>query len=364
MIQAGMLAGLSASAAQLSSETYDDVWKFAEWYENDESGFVRSVRFSGRFQYEFAAVDADEGSHEEWNVRRMRLGVKSALFGHLTVHVEAEFNPQERDPFYARFTDLYVEWSRNDWLALTVGKQSVGFTMDGQTSSKELLTIDRSNLANNLWFPDEYIPGASASGQVLNWVYGVGAYSAGEANRELGRFSGSVFGLLSLGYDFSESLGVEDALLRGNYVYQNADNDNTFTRPFRHVASGNFQFAGGRWGFRADVASGAGYLGQSDLLGVTTMPYFDITPKLQLVGRHTWLASEAPNGVRLARYESQAVSGRGDRYNELYLGVNYYFYGHKLKLQSGVQWADMDDLAGDGGAYSGVSSTTGLRVSW
>jgi phosphate-selective porin OprO/OprP len=48
----------------------------------------------------------------------------------------------------------------------------------------------------------------------------------------------------------------------------------------------------------------------------------------------------------------------------VYLGANYYFYGHKLKLQSGVQLADMNDGAADGGAYSGVSWTNGLRVSW
>ena len=38
--------------------------------------------------------------------------------------------------------------------------------------------------------------------------------------------------------------------------------------------------------------------------------------------------------------------------------------GHRLKLQTGVQFADMRDRANDGGAYSGVSWTTGLRVGW
>jgi phosphate-selective porin OprO/OprP len=44
--------------------------------------------------------------------------------------------------------------------------------------------------------------------------------------------------------------------------------------------------------------------------------------------------------------------------------VNYYFYGHKLKLQSGLAFADMRDLANDGGAYSGTSWTAGLRIGW
>jgi phosphate-selective porin OprO/OprP len=68
--------------------------------------------------------------------------------------------------------------------------------------------------------------------------------------------------------------------------------------------------------------------------------------------------------VRLATYESRVVPGRGDRYNEIYGGVNYFFYGHKLKLQTGVQYAEMDDSAHDGGAYDGWSWTTGLRVGW
>jgi phosphate-selective porin OprO/OprP len=58
------------------------------------------------------------------------------------------------------------------------------------------------------------------------------------------------------------------------------------------------------------------------------------------------------------------VSGRGDPYNELYLGANYFLYGHQLKLQTGLQMAHMRDRANDGGAYSGVSWTTGLRIGW
>ena len=80
-----------------------------------------------------------------------------------------------------------------------------------------------------------------------------------------------------------------------------------------------------------------------------------------------WLSAKMamdPNGVLLGTYENRIVRGRGDEYNELYLGANYYFYGHKLKLQSGLQFADMNDRAADGGDYSGVSWTTGIRVGW
>ena len=363
VITNGLLV-LAAPEQATAQSVYDDIWKLAEWYRSEQNEVVQSVLFSGRFQYEFAAVDADQGTHQEWNVRRMRLGVKSEWFGQFTVHVEAGFNPQERDPFYRRLTEANVEWEASDVFALKLGKQGVAFTTDGSTSSKELLTIDRSNLANNMWFPDEYIPGVSAFGARSNWVYHLGVYTGGGVNRWFGEFDGSAFGLLSIGYDFSEALGVEDALLRGNYVYQDPDPNNTFTRQLQHITSLNFRFEDVRWGFRVDFSAASGYLGQSDLWGVMTMPFFNLTSRFQVVGRHTYLSSESANGVRLARYENRVTDGRGDRYNEFYVGVNYYFYGHKLKLQSGLQFADMKDSAADGGAYSGVAWTTGLRVSW
>ena len=97
--------------------------------------------------------------------------------------------------------------------------------------------------------------------------------------------------------------------------------------------------------------------------GKSTLAQF-LSEKLQLVGRYTLVASEDDNGVRFARYEREIAAGRGDRYNELYLGLNYYWYGHELKLQNGLQYVDMRDRADDGGAYSGWSWTTAFRLSW
>jgi phosphate-selective porin OprO/OprP len=257
-----------------------------------------------------------------------------------------------------------VQWTKNPQIVVTVGKQSAPFTLDGATSSRELLTIDRSNLANNIWFPQEYLPGVSLSGRKAPWVYRVGLYSSGEMNREFGEFNGGTSTLGVIGYDFASDLNVKEALLTGNYVYQNPDENNTFTRQLEHIASINFRFEDTKWGVRADLSTAAGYLGQSDMWAFQGMPFFNITPKLQVVGRYTFIDSDEPNGIRLATYESRVVSGRGDEYNEFYAGVNYYFYGHRLKLQSGVQLADMNDRANDGGEYSGSAWTTGLRVGW
>jgi phosphate-selective porin OprO/OprP len=358
------LVTAGATSAESQESTFNNIWRFATWYDNDTAPVVQTVLFSGRFQYEYASVDDGKASHDEWNVRRMRLGIRTGLLQRLTLHVEADFNPQERDPLYKRLTDTYLQWSFGPRLATTLGKQSVPFTVDGSTSSKELLTVARSNLANNIWFPQEYVPGVSFSGSGSGWSYRVGAYSAGGRNGEFGEFDGSFFTLASLGYDFGGQLEADQVLVRGSYVYQSPDVNNTFTGQLQHVASLNFLLAYNRWGIRSDASTAAGYMAQSNLWGTMLMPYLNVTSALQLVSRFTYLDSDGPNGVRLARYENQLVDGRGDQYSELYLGANYFFYGHKLKFQGGLQIAEMKDSMDDGGSYSGVALTSGLRMSW
>jgi phosphate-selective porin OprO/OprP len=358
-------AAQTPSAARQEPSTYDRIWqRFTQLYRNDSNPVVQQVLFSGRFQHEFAAIDADQGDLEEWNVRRMRLGPRVTLFRTFVLHTEVEVNPQEHDPFYVRLTDAYLQWNKSSGLVMTFGKQGVPFTIDGATSSKELLTIDRSNLANNIWFPQEYMPGVSVSGRIAPWVYRGGVYSSGAMNREFGEFTGDYFTLALLGYDFAKPLGVKEATLTGNYLYQHPDEDNTFTRELEHIVSVHFKLEADRWGVRTDLSDALGYLEQSDMWAVMAMPFVNITSKLQAVGRYTFIDSEEPNGIRFGTYESRVVSGRGDEYNEVYLGANYFLYGHRLKLQTGVQWADMDDRANDGGEYSGVAWTTGLRIGW
>jgi phosphate-selective porin OprO/OprP len=362
-----LLVCAAPAPAQTAKEpsAYDKIWSnFTNLYRNDKNPAVQQVLFTGRFQHDFVALNADEGEVEESNVRRLRLGPRVTFLRDYLFHAEVELNPQERDPFYIRFTDLYVQWNKHSRFVVTVGKQGAPFTNEGATSSKDLITIDRSNLANNIWFPQEYMPGVSVSGRVAPWVYRGGVYSAGAMNRELGEFTGDYFTLALVGYDFASLLGVKEAVLTGNYVYQHPDANNTFTRQLEHVVSTHFRLEADRWGFRGDVSAATGYLGQSDLSAFMAMPFFNITEKLQAIGRYTYVGSEDPNGVRLATYESRVVPGRGDEYNELYLGANYYFYSHRLKLQTGLQWADMNDQASDGGEYSGLSWTTGLRIGW
>jgi len=361
LINASMFVPATAFGEQ---SNLDQLWDRAIWTASSNDTLVQRAQFTGRMQVDLPFLDSNIGNHSDLTVRRFRAGGKLFLPHKITLHAEAEFEPEQADPFFKRLTDTYLMWSLDPRFELIVGKQSAPFTMDGQTSSKELLAIDRSALANNLWFPEEYIPGITMSGRQQNWRYLTGLYSSGEANRGFGDFSGGRFWLASIGHDFLGGLDTKEALIRVNYVHNQPDTANTFTRQLKNIASINFSYANKEWGVRADVSAAEGYLGQPNLIGLMLMPFYNLTDKWQLVGRLTRVESEHDNGVRFGRYESALTGSRGDRYNEAYLGVNYYIYGHKLKIQSGMQYAHMRDRADDGGRYSGWSWTSGLRVSW
>lgn len=354
----------AASAAPSEKSIYDRIWALPSLYNNPDNHWIEELAVVGRQQNDLYYVSADQGSNTDFVDRRTRIGLKARMFDTITLHAEVDLNLEPHGQTYNKLTDSYVKWSPSKLFNLTAGKHGAKFTLDGSTSSTQLITIDRSNIANNFWFPEEYVPGVSVNGEAGNWLYNAGYFSAGETNREFGKFNAGSFGLVSGGYNFAEALAVDKAVLRLDYVYQDPNSGNGFTRANQDVASLSFQFEKGPWGLATDVDGAKGYGSQSDLFGFQVLPSFKINKEWQTVFRYTFIDSSDDNGIRLARYENAIVSGRGDRYNEAYLGLNRYFYGHKLKWQTGVQYASMKDAAHDGGKYNGWGITTGLRISW
>ena len=280
------------------------------------------------------------------------------------VQLEGDFDlNRDDDEFYNRLTDAYVGWNPSDALDLRMLKHSAGFTLDGATSSKKLLTMERNNLTNNLWFTAEYFSGISAKGELDSGLsYRAGVFS-GDPSDEIGFDEGSYFTLTSLGWDFSQQLDLDTASLRLDYVYQDEDPANN-TRDFAQVFNLVSKWEHNNWGLWTDLSAGDGHAGQSDIWGLVLMPFYNSTERLQWVGRYTYLDGDEANSLRLGRYEREIVEERGDRYEEVYLGVNYFFYGHKLKWQSGLQWAQMENTIDDFSHYDGWAFTTGFRVYW
>ncbi len=90
---------------------------------------------------------------------------------------------------------------------------------------------------------------------------------------------------------------------------------------------------------------------------------FGNSDPLQLALRYQYASSNEDNGLHLQRrYEEKVTEGEGDNYQAFYAGLNYFLYGHKLKLMLGGEYAHMDDAADDGGEYRGWTWFGAVRL--
>ena len=363
------VAGDQLTVSETQTTTLDDIFSLATLYKGDKDTFIQSFAFTGRLQADAAFFYPNQADdYEELQWRRFRAGFKMKFLNQFTLHTEAGFDlndwdSDDLDEIYSRLTDVYLAWSPNETFNLKVGKIAAQFTMDGWTSSKKLIRLERSLLSTNLWFPAEYHAGISADGEVDNWVYKAGLYSSA-GGPEFGDFDAGYFGLLSIGYNYAEAWDMDKALLRFDYVYNDENDNNGGTSDLNQVLSFNAQFEKGKFGIRTDIAVGDGYGSQSDIFAIALMPYYDFTDNWQAVMSYNYVTSDGSNGVRLDRYENRSVSGRADEVHEFFAGLNYYLYGHKLKWQNGIEFTTASGSSNDGGAYDGWGFTSGIRLSW
>lgn len=360
-------AGESPAVTTVPEETsfYDKLWGLTTLYSNKENQFLQELRFTGRAHVDLWGVDADQGTDSDLDSRRLRFGLKAKILNNFTLHFEADTEPENANPFYSRFTEAYLAWSPSKEFKLTVGKTSYQFTLDAHSSSNIIDTLERSNISNNIGSPTRYMPTISISGEKGAWLYNVGVFSNGTPSPEWGNFDASWSVLAMIGYDFKEVLEADKAVLALDLMYQEPTDEPTFSRSNESGFSLSFDYREDRFSFATEAAASTGYGSQSDLFGfLVRSGYYIVEDKLQVVGRYTYMSSDEPNGIRLGRYEREVVSGRGDDYHEFYAGLNYYIYGHKLKIMSGVTYTMMDDSTNSGGDFDGLMGVVGLRMHW
>lgn len=363
--------GVPACCGALAVPTgYDALWARAVWVQGGSADFWQELRFVGRTQFDY--YDFHDGTKQAsgWANRRTRLGLKGQFAQTWSFAVETDFNIGPAQPAFNKVTDAYVRWSPSPAQVWTVGRQGVRFTLDGSTSSLVLLTIDRSAISSNIGMLDESIPGITFEGDRGKWFYRTGVFTSGAANPYFGNFNAGLLGFVSTGWHFDEQWGMAKAFLRADYLRQGNDSQNAtgnpqaFLRNHHQAASLNLQLEQKPWTLGIDLCASEGQGTQSDLHGVEIEPSYWFSDDWQLVFRYTYLESKLLNGVYAIKYESRVSPGRGDRYAEYYLGLNRYYYGHKLKLMIAVERAHLADRANDGGAYQGWGFTTGFRLSW
>ena len=155
---------------------------------------------------------------------------------------------------------------------------------------------------------------------------------------------------------------MDNALVRLDYVNQEQDLTNK-TPDHKNVASLVAKFEKGDFHLWTDLSLSDGFGSQNDLIGLQLMPFYDITDRTQMVFRYTYLKSSGGDSIRLSKYEKGLFGIKGNEAGEMFLGINHYLYGHKLKWQNGIQYTEMDRESGREG-YDGWGFTSGIRISW
>lgn len=376
-------AGAAPAAAvekKKPATIYDQIWGSPVLYKAD-SGFLTSLALAGILQLqddqgwsdhgEFGSRDRPQNTRwGDFEVRRLRLGFKSKLMdgkGRLDglIDINADFNQ-----FYGRINILFFEYAFSDALTVGIGKHQAYFALERTTSSREFLTVERALLSEALW--TSWYTGVWATGKAGNYLWELSAY-AGDDEREFTTFNGGALFQAGLGYDLRKATGFDRASI--NFDYQKATAGTTIKGStfegapvpyvFESAMSLNSSWEKGPWGFYTDILHGHGRGTQGDVSGIILMPALYLTKKLQLVGRYQYAQGE-DDGLRLAsRYDRLATGtadgGQGNKYHAFLLGVNYYLYGHRLKLMTDIEFVTMDG-GGDGGSYNGWSWFSALRM--
>ncbi len=382
--------------------TWDRIWSGFTLYKDENNPILQEFSLQGRLQLQtiygedggdsFNTSDYKDAGNDEsvWGndieARRARFGFKSKWFqnwkfeGQINVDTDGLDGTSDDRTLYKDIYDLYVTYAPSDSLNISAGKTKVKFSREQEISSKDILTIERSLLSNTL-FPGE-LTGVWVSGKGIadHWLYELGIYGS-DRQREFSTFNQGAVILGKIGYDYSSQAGLDSAIASFHYMhntepgYKSSKVESNYsfgTSPsFTDSIALTNDITHGRFGLTTELLYGFGFAGtpeggkpidQSDVFGLTIIPSYFIADGLQLVGRLQFATCSDPNDLRVPSRYDRLVAGddeSGNTYSAAYVGLNYYLYGHKLKLMSGLEYAKMG-----GGDYDGYTVSSGLRFSF
>lgn len=351
-------------------------------YEGD--GFIRDVSFTGRYHGQYISQTENEsgttnGFHN-WQHRRARLGFDIEFAGDLKLVSSINVSDGSgssfgftRGVFFNHWDELYLKWEPDDDTYITFGKTKQKITMENMESSKRILTIERSQIVNEVVAADypwqllfgfnllgiDHELGASVTGADLDstgerWKW-LDPDSRGSLSYR-GNLPVSDSTKLYFGYLFTNnSSGFADAA-------GSADSDQA--SQYEHLAHLGTKSEWGSLGLVTDLiyaanreASGPIPAGD-DTWGVVFLPYYNLTDKLQFVAKYSYMDSG-----RQQRYQRYFTRQYVDGYHTLYAGLNYYLCGHKLKLMGGYEYASGDEFS-TGAEIDSSSWVLAVRTYW
>lgn len=353
----GLEAAAETSAAGAAqTERFEEIWRSAELVGSRDGGDRPFVKLRGRYHGQAFRTDGDDGNDHDWENRRVRLGLDTVLTDRLEFAFDFNMAREADDDVIENFDFIAFEYAHDEDTVLSFGKlRRNPLTREDSISSNRILTLERSLLTSRFFLDN--VGGVYLSHEKGDWEFGGGVLSGStESDWRLPSLDGSTLVQANITRQVSAVTEV-----RFDYLHNPGDPDDNDVAPYRHVVSVNSSTRSGRWGLITDlIYADALPDARGDLFGVVILPHYQLTERLQIVGRYTWSGSDEADGIRLLdRYERRSVPDgfeSGDRHQAVYAGLNYYIHGHRLKLMSGVEYTDFDSADGNTSVLTGTAA--------
>jgi phosphate-selective porin OprO and OprP len=328
--------------AIVSEESIADQWEnFGHVIEDGENALLQDLWFLGRYHIQHHNTDGSADNDAAWEHRRARFGFQAEMLDHLTIHAHA-VGGSDFEPVYNGFTELWARWNFNDLINLTVGQQKHRFTHDRNVSSRYLNYMERSMFTNMLGL--DYTPAVTFSGESGNYSYYTGIFSNATGSDMGDAFTeyDSGYSLLYAGtWDLGAYFPTDSADFTASILHSEANANATNLNRYEEAVSAALILTDGPASLVSEVTA-AFNSDNGDGLSFNFQPGIYLTDNLQLVGRYQVAMSNDDAGlVAQRRYERPAGLPAGDFYEAVYLGLNYYVIGHRAKIMTGVEYAEM-----------------------
>ncbi len=346
-------------------------------YKNSHNPYIQEVGIEGRLQWQTASTSVDDVTGADFNetfteFRRARLGTKVKFLNYFTAKYQVNMVSDDRpsngdiDWDYQDIDEAYLTFDLNkatggsyfDDLSVGYGRYKYTLGYESTASSKKLLTVERSSLANKV-YGSARPTGLKLEAAKGDWEFAAALYSTSQDGSEHETFGSWQDGetlWFHAGYapDGPWSYGFD-------LSYNNADVTDDNEIPHKWATSINAEYDAGKWGIIGDLIVGenndsGNAAREGTFYGAMVMPYYWLVDdKIQWVGQVQYMASDEDEGVRLnsryvrrtESYGSDVNGGRGDQHLSLYTGLNYYLCDHNAKVQAGIEYQDLDTPAGN-----------------
>ena len=346
----------------------DRTWSAATLYKDNSNPVLEEFDVTGRAQVDYFNVDSDKGQNDFFEIRRIRYGMDT-YWANRFIEVKATWDTNLRSYnapqiYYNRMTDLFVNFHFSDAFNLRVGKFEPHFGYDREFSDNMQVFFERSFFDDQVFnnSGNDYVTGVSMSGKVGKWGYQAAMFSD-NVNQEFGYFNGGTSILGEISYDFAADLHADKALWALDYMHMNNNVDSNVFNTMRNALATYFDYHNGDWGLVTQLGYGDGISTKGNIYELMIMPTYLITKQLELVTRYQLGLADQSNGITTLNRQVKSVGKfTGDTYNSIYVGLNYYFYGQKLKLMAGEQYDKLSGGTGAKAGYDGFTSLVGLRM--